>query len=311
VKVGGDGSTDVHMIKGKASLIAGQKGDTKLNEIVHEGIAKRVDPREQMKDIKLQEDLFARQISSKTGIVWRGEDINLADIIGGGNGLGIGQPGRGISLDTGKQIFDIQKEIKDTLPGGYISVSEIKQIDGVFVPDATDGSKVVITSTGDGFENCPDTSGKHFSGIYYGQVSQSAPNEYFAMILRDGQPGTSVKPAICMYGNAGVTFDLDAIRQSIPQCKIKAFRAVCGLSPSPAASRSQTAGSLADMFVLVDGKAAFEALAVSRFSEQKKINITLNPTDRFLTLVGTDGGSPLGSDWTVFAEPYLELSLEN
>jgi hypothetical protein len=307
VKVGSDGGTDVHMIKGKASLIAGQKGYTKLNEIVHQGIAKRVDSQEQMKDIQLQENTFVRQISSQTGMIWRGEKVNLADLVAGGNGLGTGLAGQGINLSSGQRMSGVAEEIKSSENTRYISVPQIKQIDGVFVPVAN----TVISSTGQRFANCPDVSGKYFSGIYSGRVSQNHPNEYFSMRLQDGQWAVSEKPAVCMYGNAGITFDLDVIRQSIPQCKIKAFRAVCGLSPDTAVNRFRPGNSLADIFVLVDGKVSFETMAVSRFANPKEINIALSPTDRFLTLVGTDGGETLGSDWLVFAEPCLELGLED
>jgi hypothetical protein len=310
VKVGDDGATDVHMIKGKASLIAGQKGYTKLNEIVHEGIAKQVDSQERMKDIQLQENIFARQISSETGIIWRGENVNLADLVAGGNGLGQGAIGKGISLSTGQCVSGIAEQINDGQNTGYVSVPQIKQIDGIFVPSGGK-NKVIISSTGKLFENCPAVSGKSFSGIYTGRAFQAGANEYFSMLPQDGQSETAAKPAICIYGNAGITFDLDTIRQSIPQSRIRAFHAVCGLSPDTAGNRLRTGNSQADVFVLVDGKVSFETLAISRFSQQKKIDIPIRPTDRFLTLVGTDGGEVLGSDWILFSEPYLELSLED
>jgi hypothetical protein len=309
VKVGSDGGTDVHMIKGKASLIAGQKGYTKLNEIVHGGVAKRVNSQEQMVDIQLQENVFVRQISSQTGMIWRGEKINLADIVAGGSGLRIGEAGRGVSLDTGGLLSGIQAEVNNQYASGYIAVPEIKPIDGVFVPGSTD--KVIISSTGQLFKNCPNVSGKSFSGIYSGRVYQANPNEYFSVYLNDGQAAVSMKPAICMYGNAGITFDLDVIRQSIPQCRIKSFRVICGLSPDTAANRFRPGNSLADIFVLVDGKISHEKLAMSRFSRPEEIDIPLDAADRFLTLVATDGGEYLGSDWLVFAEPCLELILED
>lgn len=38
-----------------------------------------------------------------------------------------------------------------------------------------------------------------------------------------------------------------------------------------------------------------------------KEDIELNETDRFLTIIVTDGGDGYGYDWGVFAEPALEF----
>ncbi len=42
-------------------------------------------------------------------------------------------------------------------------------------------------------------------------------------------------------------------------------------------------------------------------SPLQSIRVELQPEDRFLTLVTTDGGDGVGTDWALFAEPVLEL----
>lgn len=310
VRVAGDGTADVHMIQGKASLIAGQEGSTQSSEIIHGGQARRVDLQETMKDIRLEEDLFARQISSKTGLIWRGEDLNLADLVGGGNGLGGGSIGKGIHLVTGQSIAAANDTIQLRLDSGYRNAAASPLIDGVFVPDRNPDGEPVISSVGHRFEMCPDTSGRGLSGIYNGRVFAGSAHEYYSMSLQDGSAAVPSEPAICLYGNAGITFDLEAVRAAIPRCRIRAFHAICGLSPYSAVHNLPAGNSQADLFVLVDGKMVFESRAVCRFSEPSTLSIPIGPTDRFLTLVGTDGGESLGMDWVVFAEPCLELTLE-
>jgi hypothetical protein len=308
VRVASDGTADVHMMKGKASLIAGRKSAT---EIIHEGNARQVDTQESMKDIRLQDDLFARQISSKAGLIWRGEDLDLADLVGGGNGLGGGQIGRGINLSTGKQVSAAEDRISDGLESRFVDVDGSPMIDGVFVPGRGPGGNPVISSAGHQFRQCPDTSGRGFSGIYLGQVSQESAGGYLSMVLGEKTSADSLKPVICLYGNAGITFDLDAVRAAIPQSRIGALRAVCGLSSSTDRPGRMAGTGLADIFVLVDGVVSFESRAVSRFSEPRMIRIPISPKDRFVTLIGTEGGASPGTDWVVFAEPCLELTLED
>lgn len=45
-------------------------------------------------------------------------------------------------------------------------------------------------------------------------------------------------------------------------------------------------------------------------SPPQSIRVKLQPEDRFLTLVTTDDGDGVCNDWTLFAEPVLELTPE-
>jgi hypothetical protein len=102
VKVDHDGTTDVHMLKGKASLIPGasrQKGESRE---LAAGQANRVDTSGQVKEIPLQERAFVRGVSSQSNFIWRGQKvIDLADIVGGGNGFGTGKSDVAIHLKDG------------------------------------------------------------------------------------------------------------------------------------------------------------------------------------------------------------------
>jgi hypothetical protein len=308
IKAAGDGMADVHMIKGRASLIAGRKNAA---EILCEGSARRVDTQETIKDIRLQEDLFARQISSRAGLIWRGEDLNLADLVGGGNGLGDGRTGQGISLITGKPITKAEGRLWDGRGSRFLKVDGSWFIDGVFVPGRSSEGDPIISSFGHLFRNCPDTGGRGFSGVYSGRASQESSDSYLSVVLDEPVSRACSKPAICLYGNAGITFDLDAVRAAVPQSRIVSLSAVCGLSPLENRSEAASGTGLADIFVLVDGAVVYEKRAVSRFSQPSAIQIPIGPKDRFVTLVGADAGTGPGAEWIVFVEPFLKLTLED
>jgi hypothetical protein len=310
VKVSGIGSTQVHMLKGKASLIAGGvRGGPRQSTIVREGQAKQVGPEGPMQDIRLQEDLFARQFSSQAGVVWRGQQLNLADAVGGGTGFGSGRAGLGLSLQTGRTVMLQDGRLETDRPAAFVKTPEQFFIDGVFVPGRTASGGGVISSTGLRFRQAPPGSGTGFGAIYCGRVERANPEEYFRMVWEDGLL-TETQPAICLYGNGGITFDLEAVRRAVPGCRIRSFRAVCGLSMEQTI-RTAVGNTLADVFVMADGQVVFERRALSRFSQPQTIEIPIEPNQRFLSLAVLDSGDSLGADWVVFAEPILQLEMGN
>lgn len=310
VKVSGVGRTQVHMLKGKASLIAGAaRGGPRQSAIVQEGQATQVGLDEPMQDIRLRRDLFARQISSQTGLVWRGEHLDLADLVGGGNGLGGGRTGLGLTVQTGRIVSLQEARLEPSRPAVFMKTPDCPFIDGVFVPGRTAAGGGLVSSSGLRLEEAPVGSGAGLGGVYCGRVEQGRPEEYFRLVWEDGA-SESVQPAVCIYGSGGITFDLEAVRRAIPGCQIRTFRAVCGLAPDEN-SRTRAGNTLADVFVLADGRVVFEQRSMSRFSEPKAIEIPIEPTQRFLTLAGMDSGDSLGADWVVFAKPVLELVMEN
>ena len=72
---------------------------------VHQGYAKRVSGNDsRVHDIPVIETLFARHINSKTAVIWRGQkQMDLADVMGGGNGFGTGRTDVWLDLADGKE----------------------------------------------------------------------------------------------------------------------------------------------------------------------------------------------------------------
>ena len=196
--------------------------------------------------------------------------VDLADVVGGGNGTGSGTYGHGINPLNGS--------IGLTPSGGTIfgdttyHTVALPFVDGVFVPNGTNQITSIATHqftfatdnrSYDWIENGPNEGSGNFSvlaGIDYDAGSNSM---------------------IGFHANKGITFDLDAIRSSTGM-SIDLFSAVVGTVPG--------AGGDADFRVFLDGglEIAFLDMTVN---QPFNISLPISPSDRFLTLVSTDGSS--------------------
>jgi hypothetical protein len=107
-----------------------------------------------------------------------------------------------------------------------------------------------------------------------------------------------------LHSNKGITFDLDAIRRANSRRTLLRFRAVAGNLETASASGSS---NLADAWVLVDGKMRFRRCEINAFNGAFPVVIPLKAADRFLTLVATDAGDGIETDWIVFGDPRLEF----
>jgi hypothetical protein len=326
VRVDFDGSSAVYMIKGKARVFSGTKGQTGEGEILTAGQARRVDRRGAIETISMREDEFARQCLSHLGVVWRGEAVDLADIVGGGSGLGDGQLQNSIDPLTG--AMGSWKVSPNRQGGGvYVSVADSKLIDGVFVPDGGDGP-IQVTSANH-LWHAPDTSSMFKYNIVNSLRIPANLAGYADYVETPGRPkedmllaeaateripvrglglmggGTVPTPSdssIFLHSNLGITFDLEAIRRVLPNEGIKAFTCTFGIGEI-----TSNSGQILDVWILVDGQARFERQGVSS-SMVLDIAVELSRTDRFLTLVVTDGGDHAFSfDWGLFMNPRLEL----
>ena len=109
-----------------------------------------------------------------------------------------------------------------------------------------------------------------------------------------------------MHANCGITFDLDAIRNSMPDIQVNRFTAIGGLSDTAYMSQK------AELWVLLDGKLQDE-LHIEKdenapeAGHNKRFSVEIKDTDRYLTLITTDGGDEFGGDWTLFGHPVLEI----
>jgi hypothetical protein len=311
VQASSEGNAEVHVFSGEITLISGAPNAPKHKQFITEGNAKYISRTgEIVNDILLHPALFVRDIHSATRRVWRGETkINLADIVGGGNGFGTGQLNRGVNPLTGEMHVTTDGDREGN--GRYVFVPKSPYIDGVFVPNGQN-APVIVSSKGHIFTDCPNTNNVFYFEIINGVgiVPADSPDT----MLGGRVCGTSDYPSIMMHANLGITFDLNAIRADLPSAEITRFAADAGLS-----SIATREGN-ADIWILVDGKLRFSQKGIREKGKAFPVEISIEKADRFLTLITTDGGDvdypeparrATDSDWCIFAQPRLELSVKH
>ncbi len=315
VRVDVNGATEVHMISGMASLLLkDDTNDVKTDVVLKENQARRVQAKgTAFKELAFRAMEFVRTIDSGENLIWRGEPINLADIVGGGNGFGTGVIGSAVDPLTGESFM--LKDVADWNPreghSYYVPVTWHDFIDGVFVPDS-DAGPVAIATDGRQFTSFSDTCRMAWAGVTNGGRLPEPLGEPAQELWFNGlQYGNSRHPGIFMHSNLGITFDLEAIRKAYPNITLTEFRSQCGICDNGPGRLPY-----ADFWVLVDGQLRFNENGV-KANERYEIAIPISSTDRFLTLATTDGGLdvcwlledgtpvPIDSDWCLFADPYL------
>jgi hypothetical protein len=299
------GNTQLHVLKGKTILMA--KGSGKVNVEVNEGAAKKVSgDTGEISDMGCRTDYFVRTINSESNLIWKGQNtINLADIVGGGSGFGTGTLDRAIDPVSGKAANgEFYGRYLPTL-NDYRPSALSPYIDGTFIPNGQ--TPQVVSSQGHLFRECPVTDGSYSQSI-------RAFTNYDCMVLENVSDNNAQTPFLYLHANMGITFDLEAIRRSLPGVKIARFQSQCGIRKYA----GRPSASNADFWVLVDGTVRFKQQQV-KTGGLYPIEIELSENDRFLTLVETDGGDPEGrilegevlpandSDWGVFVDPVLVL----
>ncbi len=308
IKVDIDGNTDVHMYKGKASLVPGPQGEKKESQELVAGHAKAVTPSGQVRTIALAKQVFVRKFDSSVGLLWRGESLDLADIVGGGNGLGSGIINNGINVITGGRCSGIQTLDLMGGPEHFVTAMESKLIDGVFVVNNRAG-QVPVDSTGHLFAPGYLTEGRYWGYIMNGAFHNGNKVPRHTLML-DGRPcGTKEDPTIGIHPNLGITFDLGEIRKRYPGITIDAFTALAGISETVQQHRSEHDGNV-DAWVLLDGEVEFSQRMNWR-DGSCEIDISIQSENRFLTLIMTDAGDNdnISYDWAMFVRPTLKLVL--
>jgi hypothetical protein len=304
------GESLIQMYRGKASVISGRRGQTLNQVLLTEGNAGKVHSETgQFSSTTFDQNAFVQSFDSQKNLVWRGEKINLADMVGGGNGLGTGKLNTGINYDG--TIETLVTETSADGPKTFIRTPSSVFIDGVFIPNEA----TTISSTNLSY-NFGKTNGRYWLGILNGawhQVSVTSKVPRHNLRLDGKVYGIEGNPAIGLDANQGITFDLDAIRAYYRLGGVLRFTALCGISETYNEYFNTLDKSFygkdpkASFYVLIDGESRFEKIDVSPSNSVGQIELSIDPQDRFLTLVATQGTDGTNNgDWTLFAEPALQ-----
>lgn len=299
-----DGGTEAHAFKGRISVALehGQSGQV-TPCLVNERFAAVVDAagRNVQSGLAARADLFVLQLPSVSQLGNPAERINLADIVGGGNGRGTGKLDQGIELATGQSSSTPPTTIRLARRNEFRPSRQARGIDGVFVPNGALGP-VVISTTGLRFSQCPETMGSFFSGPTNSGKFFDLPSQQIVTARFNGiRFGTSAHPALTLHPNAGITFDLNQIRQDNPDIEIERFTAVCGIPKN----LPQTPFSSADVWVLLDGVVCQHLYYPVGWKVVEKVDVPIPAHTRFLSLVATCSGRADYS-WILFGDPFLE-----
>ncbi len=318
VEVDRKGRSELHVVDGKVQFYAGPAGNV-VSKTVRENMALGYNSQSgTVESIQYKGDGFARVIDSDSGIIWRGQSsLDLADIVGGGTGLGTGNLGSGFDLRTGE--YDLNPTIVNfpRIACKYTQVTKSRYVDGVFVPDGSEGP-VVINSMGQTYDKFSDTQGDIRMAITNGPAINDRVKyplrykngaDFYLLNLRLAGKvyGTKESPAIYMHSNCGITFDLGEIRKSYPKAVLSGFNTTCGISDQVYNHLKKNKRSVAfDLMVLVNDECRY----TKRFSlsnEPEPVSIELYPEDKYLTLVVIDTDDATEYDWCILGEPELIL----
>jgi len=307
-----DGALETHVYEGQVQLEnAPQQASSPGLRFLDQGEACTMDVTGRFNDALFDAKRFVRVETDLDAFGIPGMRVDLSDVLVGGCGFGTGDPNQMVDIRTGR-VSDIHYNSANSgLIGqeGLISQT-LPCVDFLFAPDGGAGP-VQVSSVGHQFDMCPDTDGATFYYVSNRGMVRHIPGVVATQVLNGREYGTRSNPVIAMHANAGITFDLQAIRSMLSGSHIQRFTALCGLSETVAVAvlreSGQAAQHYADFWVLVDGQERFRRQGLQVQSGGIPITIDLADEDRFLTLMVTDGGDGNGFDWGAFAKPALEL----
>lgn len=253
--------------------------------------------------------LIARQQELDTQIsLLEGNGLSLADIVGGGNGLGTGTSRQGIDPRTGDNETRNLGRLDAVMTNHFVpSLSEF--VEGVFIPDGgADDSRIQITLAGETISGIPKTSGAAWDIIRNGPVaSQHSPE-------LDGIDFTKAGHNLLgLHANAGITFDLQAIQGQLTQAAEEGKSLGSDANEETDSMRftaklgyfGMQGAFSADVWVFVDAQKVAEYRKLGRSQGLLNVDIELPKESRSLTLIATDGGNGYGHDQVGFGDPVI------
>ncbi len=304
------GRTEAHVFKGQVELRCGSDpirhgGGRRLLG----GLAGVVTADQQLDESlrRAEQSMFIRDLSEVNGSMLDGRQLNLADIVGGGNGFGSGKVLGGIDPQTGdfRIELDAALTVNRAASHRFLAIPAFPFIDSIFTP-GYDAQPAQVSTTG---LTC-DAFGKT-SGLIWGYPFNGAWHEGVGVprhrLMLDGiTPGEATGAALTLHSNLGITFDLDSIRRSLPAVVPVRLRARAGVSQTT--TRFTDHDSCVVFWILVDGQVRqSQPMRVSDGGFE--IDVALNSADRFVSLAVTESDSGNAYNWALFLNPRLELAV--
>ena len=239
-------------------------------------------------------------------LVKRPLSLSLVDLMTGGTGLGVGHR---IEIDPLTGSAGHFPPISARAGNGiYHEVSGIPIVDGCFVPGSSTGPDQV-DSAGQRFK-FPTSVNATFGNISAGGKIpwiKTPPDLPIKLTLHGVNYSRYPHRLIVIHSNSGLTLNLDAIRKLYPGIPIGSFHCIVGDSFVGTDKYAHLVNPKADIFVLVDGKVAYQKLEITGKMRPLHVRIPLPQNAHFLTLVTTDGGDGFTDDWVLWCDPEFRL----
>jgi len=250
---------------------------------------------------------FTQALAKTTAEIARlsGTGLSLADIVGGGDGLGSGTQGRGIDLRHGNYVSEKLGYHRDIATNSLRKLDLPEQpadarrlVKWVFVPD---GHGKVLADSQREIKSVPITSGHFWDAIRNGPLNAQVSTQLAGVDYASA--GHSI---LGLHANGGITFDLTALRSS-------SRKPIAGLRLTGMVgfgSGSSGAGSVADFSVFVDQELKFQKLKMKK-DETAALDIAIPSHASTLTLMTTDGGDGIGHDLLFIGDAQLRSELSD
>lgn len=219
--------------------------------------------------------------------------LDLADIVGGGDGTGTGVANQGIDPRTGQPESKRMGFLDSVEPNTFVE-TESSFIEGVFVPGPVNESgSIPLGAAGVTIPIVPGADGRAWDIIRNGPVnSQHSPH---LSGIDFSKPGNRL---LGLHANAGISFALHEFRNRMQADQLR-FTARVGYFGHA------DPNSFADAWVFLDGRKVAEFRQLKRTDGLKPLDIPIPITAQFLTLVSTAGGNGIGMDQIGFGNPML------
>jgi hypothetical protein len=298
VAVDESGATQSHVFRGSVRVERLSAGgtDEASSQVLHANESTRVtdNRRDKMVVVRNVESTnFIREIPGPSV-----KTLDLVDVVAGGNGFSANR-NRGIDPRSGRVMDTLVTAPNPMVSDNkYHRVDAVPLVDGVFIPNGG-ATPVQLDSAGHRFDGFAATDNKTSDYLWAGGPFGGNSTELGGVNYASSGHGL-----LAMHANKGITFDLDAIRRANPGWKLLRFLATAG-NTETASERGTPV--FADVWVFADGQLRFKRWQITRYNGALPVSVPIADSERFLTLVATDGGNGISFDHIMFGDPRIEM----
>jgi hypothetical protein len=282
---------DVEVFKGKVDVAAGKGNTAAKTELTVDQAAHIADGAVTVDPLGAKPQDFVRNLGESD------TSLDVVDLISGGDGT-TGRTGVGIEPATGEIgiLAPVPNHYGDNQ---YHRIHSVPVLDGCFIP----GSSAIQVDSGGHLGHFDAKEPATFDRIYTGGVVPSVIDRYIPSELGGIDYSAPSHRWLFVHPNAGLTFNLSAIRRLHPTLHLSGLHAIIGNS-------TVTTTMSPRLMILVDGLVRYDRVFKSH-ADFDQLNISLGDIDRFLTIAAiSDRNGTMGQD-TLWGDPVFKMNAKN